>query len=118
MKSLGQRCKRCLIIFVDKDPNTGGVLYTLNTIKHRVQVCLGRKVILLLGGGHGGEGVSAAGPALGQLLPLEELGEAAGVLGVARVAHVADLDRVVREVEADNELLPAVLAVRVPGYTP
>ena len=106
--------------FVDKeDHNTGGVvLYILNIIKHCLHVCLGRKVILLLGRGHGGEGVSAPGPALSQLLPLEELGEAARVLGVARVAHVADLDRVVREVEADNELLPAVLAVRVPRYTP
>jgi len=62
---------------------------------------------------HRGKGVHGPCPALGKLLTLEELGEGAGPLGLGGVPHVPHLDGVVGEVEADDELPVAVLAVGV-----
>ena len=74
---------------------------------------LRREVILFIRRCHGGEGVCAPCSALGQLLTLEELGEGSSALGLSVVSHVPDLDGVVRQVEADDELPLAVLTMRV-----
>ena len=64
---------------------------------------------------HGRKSICASSATFGQFLSLEKLGEASSALGVAGVPHIPDLDAVVRKVEADDELLVAVLAVGVLG---
>ena len=64
---------------------------------------------------HGRKSIRASSATFGKFLSLEKLGEASSPLGIAGVPHIPDLDAVVREVEADDELLVPVLAVGVLG---
>ena len=76
---------------------------------------LRRKIVLFLSRSHGRKSICASSATFGQFLSLEKLGEAASPLGIAGVPHIPDLDAVVCEVEADDELLVPVLAVGVLG---